>query len=430
MRESWALRIASYAAVVGGLAVPAAALNITLDYAHDTFFSTNPTAKAAIEAAAADLNAAITTTLAPITTDLFTGQGYATGGRNTTATFDAAFYYTNPTTGAQVEVAQPTLASDEFRVYVGGRNLTSSSLGVGGPGGVGLSLNVVGYPESLNAAVSQAASAADAALTRGNVGPTIGMLSGSISLSPTTAVYSLDFGSTLGNFWIDLDTNNNGIQDSSAQLANYWHFDHTTPVAIGKNDLYSVALHELIHTLGIGSSSTWNSLVAGTTWLGAEAIAENGTGANLIALDGDHIAPSLLSTRISDGAPQETVMDPTITVGSRKTLTMLDLAFLRDLGWETIDPIVPAGPADFNANGAVDGADLAIWTGAYGYTASGDANSDGKTAGDDYIMWQTAYGTTTAKAAGGVVPEPATGALAALVLLGLRLISRKRATAL
>ena len=43
-----------------------------------------------------------------------------------------------------------------------------------------------------------------------------------------------------------------------------------------------------------------------------------------------------MSTRLSDGLAQEAVMDPTITVGTRKTLTELDLAFLRDLGFTTV----------------------------------------------------------------------------------------------
>ena len=43
-----------------------------------------------------------------------------------------------------------------------------------------------------------------------------------------------------------------------------------------------------------------------------------------------------MSARLSDGVMQEVVMDPNITTGTRKELTELDLAFLRDIGWETI----------------------------------------------------------------------------------------------
>jgi hypothetical protein len=50
-----------------------------------------------------------------------------------------------------------------------------------------------------------------------------------------------------------------------------------------------------------------------------------------------------LSRRITDFAAQEAVMDPSLLLGSRKYLTELDLAFLRDLGYATIpEPSVTA----------------------------------------------------------------------------------------
>ena len=49
-------------------------------------------------------------------------------------------------------------------------------------------------------------------------------------------------------------------------------------------------------------------------------------------------------------------MDPENQVGNRKELTLLDLAFLRDIGYETV---VPTFPPDYDGDGDVDGADLA-----------------------------------------------------------------------
>ena len=43
-----------------------------------------------------------------------------------------------------------------------------------------------------------------------------------------------------------------------------------------------------------------------------------------------------MSTTLEGGLSQEVVMDPEITTGTRKYLTELDLAILRDLGYETI----------------------------------------------------------------------------------------------
>jgi hypothetical protein len=102
----------------------------------------------------------------------------------------------------------------------------------------------------------------------------------------------------------------------------------------GKDDFYSVALHELLHALGFGVSETWDSLVSGNNWLGAQASAFAGSGVNLV--EPGHVASGKMSVRLSDGLPQESVMDPTLTEGTRKKLTTLDLAFLRDIGYITI----------------------------------------------------------------------------------------------
>ena len=80
------------------------AITITLVDTHDTFFTTNPTARAALDAAAADVSAAITTSLTEITAAQDTIVG--TNG-STTASFDWGFSYTNPTTLAS-ETYNPT----------------------------------------------------------------------------------------------------------------------------------------------------------------------------------------------------------------------------------------------------------------------------------------------------------------------------------
>jgi len=311
----------------------ASAVDIDLDYSHDAYFAANATAKAAVEAAAADISAAITSSLAPI--DVLDDTIVGTNGV-TSVTFDWHFTYKNPTTGAAETYNPTTTAQDTVTIYVGVQNLTGSTLGQGGPGGAGINLAGGGLESEWVGAMAAAEAQSNAVYGRGG-GPTIGNMSGNATLGGTTAFYSLDYGSSIGNLWFDVDSDDNGSQDDAATLEAYWHFDHTTPVVGGKNDLYSVALHELLHSLGIGTADSWEALVAGTTWNGPEAQALNGgSGTDLVHTDGAHLAEGLTSPRLSDGVTQEVVMDPSITVGTRKQLTQMDLAFLRDIGFQTV----------------------------------------------------------------------------------------------
>jgi CubicO group peptidase (beta-lactamase class C family) len=70
---------------------------------------------------------------------------------------------------------------------------------------------------------------------------------------------------------------------------------------------------------------------------------------------------------------------------------------------------VPA--ADFDFDGAVDEADLAIWQAAYGMTPQGDADNDGQSDGADFLVWQRGFMWPAANAAPPFVsavsvPEP------------------------
>lgn len=309
----------------------AQALTIVLDYSHDistdNFFGTNATAKAALEQARNDLQTAITTTLAAVGSD--TAQG-TNGG--TTATYDFNLSYTNPSTGVGETIAISTLGADQMTIFVGVRELTGATLGQGGPGSTGLSIGGSGFPAEWPGAVTAANAAASAQRMRG--GPLMGTLSGSVDLGGSPGLVDVDFSPSTGNLWFDVDTDNNGLTDSAAQLDAAWHFDWNAPVAPGKSDFYTVALHELLHALGVGTAQSWDNLISGSDWLGAEAIALQGSGSGLVTTG--HIASGINSPRLSDGLMQETVMSPTLTVGTRKTLTQLDLAILRDIGWQTV----------------------------------------------------------------------------------------------
>lgn len=318
--------------------IPASALTIELDYTHDAaatdFFGTYATAKTALEKAASDISDVLDSTLGAISSTQSEG---VTGTVNATSvTFDWKFSYTNPSTGGAEELTTFTSAADTIKIFVGARNLTGNTLGQGGPGGAGFSFSGGGFESDWVAAMAAAETASNNVFQRGGQAPILGNISGSSTLGATTANYSLNYGPVIGNLWFDDDTDNDADTDTTTELNNYWHFDHTTAVAAGKIDFYSVALHEILHAIGYGTGNTWDSYVTGTTWTGAEGIAAHGTGLGLIDSGGAHLATSISSTALDGGASQDVVMSPSISTGVRKTLTVLDLAILTDLNYSAV----------------------------------------------------------------------------------------------
>lgn len=301
-----------------------------LDYTHDSYFATNATAQAALQAAADHVSAAINYA----GTALIDSHDVVTGmSEGSTAAYDFEFEYQNPSNGAIQTLASigdlsgGGLGVGEIRVFVGVRMLSGTTLGEGGPGVTAAMLSGSNIGSGFPAAVANANSAASLAYGRGD-GGVIGSLNGTLG----GEVVMVEIGPTIGNMWFDSDTNNDGMTDFDS-----WHFDHTTPVEAGKNDLYSVAVHEIVHAIGFGISETWNTLASGNDWTGANVIALQGTGQDVIS--GGHIAPDTMSTSIVDGSAQEAALDPTLTTGTRKHLTALDLAFLKDIGFSNVTAV-------------------------------------------------------------------------------------------
>ena len=333
------LRLYSAACLLGLVCVVSnASAQIVLDFRHDNgFFSGNSEATAAVEAAASDINSILDLNLGAVTD---TTDGSSGGG--TSVTFDFSFQYNNPTTNNLETLDNTALAANEIRIFVGSQILGtngggSDTLGEGGPGGLSFAATGFVGTGSFQDAVDDAA----ANDTHGrNDGPLISLIAGSFTSGETV---SFDFGASIGSLVFDEDTD--------------WHFDHTTPVASGKFDFYSVALHEMLHAIGIGTSESWNMLADGDDWLGSEVIASNGTGVGIIEGDGAHFAEGLTSTSIINGVSQEAAMDPNIRIGFRKALTQVDVAALRDLGFSTILPVIPL-LGDVNLDGEVDFLDI------------------------------------------------------------------------
>jgi hypothetical protein len=95
------------------------------------------------------------------------------------------------------------------------------------------------------------------------------------------------------------------------------------------------------------------------------------------------------------------------------------------------------GPGDFDHNAAVGLGDFSIFAGKYGlvpgdegWEAECDLDANGAVGLGDFSIFAGLYGTTYSyaggQAGGGVVPEPAIAATAALAAAGLAVRARRR----
>ncbi|HEX6961188.1 MAG TPA: hypothetical protein VF175_04930 [Lacipirellula sp.] len=137
---------------------------------------------------------------------------------------------------------------------------------------------------------------------------------------------------------------------------------------------------------------------------------------------------------------QHTLMGtaPAGAVSVRVTGGMIDGVFNTDPGQSAFfDDFSLQGPgmggddADFDDDGDVDGRDFLVWQRNLGTTSGatnsvGDADGDGAVDADDLAIWEGNFGTGAAVAAAGTIPEPASGALALLAVVGLAAAGRGR----
>jgi len=269
------------AVLIGGPG-SADAFSISFDYRFDSNNFFDAAKKNVLDSAAAFFESRITDTLDAIQ------PGPSGSGFNNT--FTASF--SNPGTGATQDVVDLTVPADTLIVFVGGRSLSGGTLGQGGPGGY-------------SAGGSQAF--LDTVTTRGQAG-----VSDDTDFAPWGGAITFDNDSST-NWYVDDDT--------------------TTDEAFAGSDLYSVALHELGHVLGIGTANSWNNKIVNNQFTGAASTAV--AGGNIPTQSGGgHWAEGTSSVIVGTNTAQEAAMDPTITTGTRKRFTDLDVAGLQDIGWQ------------------------------------------------------------------------------------------------
>ncbi|MFW5731655.1 MAG: matrixin family metalloprotease [Planctomycetota bacterium] len=340
------------------------AVTIQLDYTYDGgWFASRPQAVTAMEKAAAAYQ--------PLMDSL---SAIEPSGGNT---WNAII--TQPDTGAELSISNPTIPADTLVVYVGARDLGAGTLGRGGPGGFGASGS-------------------------GNWLETVGQR-GQSGEDDTPAT---DFGPWGGSIAFD---------DGSD-----WNFDVNSLPTSGQSDFYSVAVHELAHVLGFGLSDSWYAHVDDEllTFDGAASMVSHGGAVDLDPYLG-HWKDNILSE--VGGASQEAAMAPFLTTGTRKRLTALDYAGLADIGWEL--PL----RGDVDLDGRIDFDDAWALLGSLGdgridhAWSEGDLDGDGEVDGDDAAIMVAAWnGPTPPAALMSAVPEP--GVFVVVMLGGLAILSR------
>jgi hypothetical protein len=372
------------AALVALLTAKLEAVTITLDYRYDQgvgFFAPNSPARAALEAATSFYSSILNDTLAAMDRPTFTGSGG-------TVSWDWTLDLNSPTTLIRETLSNINIGADEYLIFPGVKPQGSSTLAVGTFAGVASAFRdrsnlSTFHPDEVDVIRSIDASFIDAVIRRGE--PTGFAAPGG----------SISFNSTIN-----------------------WHFDHRTHPPSGKNDFFSVALHELGHTLGFGVSTQWTSLVSNSKFVGQAAVAEYG-GQVPLAPGNTHWTEGLGSTVFGGTATQAAAMTPGLTTGTRKRVTAIDAAGLTDIGWSVILP--PGVAGDYNGDGSVNAADYTVWRNSRGQTGSNlaaDGDRDNVIDRDDYRVWKAHYGQASASATtlGAAVPEPATVALLAMAL--------------
>jgi hypothetical protein len=306
----------------------AQALTIEFNYDFDlgNFFAPGSLQRAALEEAGAWYENNLTDSLTAI------GNGPGQFDRYTAKFSNPSQFNAGFTDLEFIEINNFSVAADTVRIFVGavdldlevGPNWGTGTLAVAAPGSV-----------SVNGSLAYQ----NAMLSRGQ---------------GASGVQADIFGLNANDFalwggWLSIDNDRT------------WYSDPYSLPTGGLPDLFSVLLHELGHVFGIGTSWSWLNQQndAQTRFEGPNAVASHGGSVPLTG--GAHWANGTQSLTTGDfiangieaGLLRETAFDPTLTLGTRKVLTELDVAGLRDVGWAIPVTAVPLPPAGWLACGAL-----------------------------------------------------------------------------
>lgn len=257
-------------------------IDIVFDYQYDTTSYFSSAQRNILDAAANVFESRLTDNLSGFTSSV-------------SDQFTANFF--NPSTGLDISKPDFRVDANQIIVFVGAYNLGDMTLGEGGPGGYEVSASTQAF--------------FDNSTSRGQSGA-LGTPSTQTDFGPWGG--SLSFNSTAA-FYFDNDTT-------------------TDETFAGSFDFYSVAVHELGHLLGFGTSYSYDNNISNGVFTGAAVNALTGQDQSVTS-DGSHWVEGL------SYGDQETAMSPSIAENSRKRFTELDFAALADTGWE-VSPVPEA----------------------------------------------------------------------------------------
>lgn len=255
-------------------------IDIVFDYRYDTTGYFSSPKQSVLNAAANVFESRLTDNL----------SGFTSSGSDQ---FTANFF--NPSNGLTISKSNFSVDANEIIVFVGAYNLVDMTLGEGGPGGY----EVSGSQAFIDNTVSRGQSGAlGTPSTQTDFGP----WGGSLSFNSTAA------------FYFDNDT---------ASDETFTGFD-----------FYSIAVHELGHLLGFGTTDSYYNNITNGAFAGTAVTTLTG-GNQPVTSDGSHWIEGLAY------GVQETAMSPSIAANTRKRFTELDFAALADTGWE-VSPVPEA----------------------------------------------------------------------------------------
>lgn len=196
------------------------------------------------------------------------------------------------------------IAENEIVIYAGARDLPGNTAGVAGPAASSsTSLPPVQCQTKAECDQIEADFEAFQDLVRGRGQP------GALE-SPAT-----DFAPHFGSISFDSNTD--------------FYFDQPGGIQPAQIDFLSVAMHELAHVLGFGTSASWTRLTHGGTYTGPAANAAY-LGGPTVPLATDHWALSVRGV-------QPTLMAPSLDFGVEQLFAPLDFAAMEDIGWQLLD---------------------------------------------------------------------------------------------